>query len=390
MKTEVLKSQTNKSPIIISYRRYARHLLVATMPLLCSCSADEPSNMATVKSINDMGSLETNDTIRGRDGGYSTSIFGKSVWLYGDTVLSINDEEGISWHNSSASWTDDMDASDGITGFSESNDSAGAPRVLFEYTAEELKQHAEWASENPSEENPKKWAFWPGKVVYDAENDQGLLFYGKVIGDNDGGFDMVGVSLATWKNLEELPKRVVVRPDSQHPTQLFSGDEPRFGEGSFIHDSYLYTYDCAGKFDKPCIIARVRPKDAFDRSEWRFWDGDEWQTDWKRAEAVLEGHDIMSVHYSPFLEGFIAVYSKPLSNDVAFRTAPSPEGPWSEEVIAFTAKSSHDGGTPYSGLAHAEYAHDNYEYFSYHRGTKPWEGEIRMIQVELKKVDGTE
>ena len=82
--------------------------------VMLACQGDPPAS-DVVESV-DLGPLETSDTIRGRDGGYSGGVFGRSVWLYGDTVLAISDESGETWHNSSMSFTDDFDPRDGVGG----------------------------------------------------------------------------------------------------------------------------------------------------------------------------------------------------------------------------------------------------------------------------------
>ena len=41
--------------------------------------------------------------VRARDGGYSGSVWGHSVWVFGDTVLAAPDEDGLTWHHNSFS-----------------------------------------------------------------------------------------------------------------------------------------------------------------------------------------------------------------------------------------------------------------------------------------------
>ena len=89
------------------------------------------------------------------------------------------------------------------------------------------------------------------------------------------------------------------------------------------------------------------------------------------------------MHYSPYLESYVAFYSQPRSNEVMFRTAPAPEGPWSRAERAFRALSPSDGAVSYSALAHAEYADGAVEYVSYHRGTAPFASQIRLVRVRF-------
>ena len=91
---------------------------------LLGCRAPGPE----VSSAVEIGTLEQSEMIEGRDGGGSAVAWGRSVWVYGDTVLTVADEQGRNWHHNSYSMTEDLDASDGITGFVEPLDSAGAPQ----------------------------------------------------------------------------------------------------------------------------------------------------------------------------------------------------------------------------------------------------------------------
>jgi hypothetical protein len=87
-------------------------MMLSILPLLAlACSGPA----LRVLSVTELGPIEQSAMIRGRDGGYSGRAFDHSVWLYGDTVLSMENEEGSSWCNNTASWTQDFDASDNMS-----------------------------------------------------------------------------------------------------------------------------------------------------------------------------------------------------------------------------------------------------------------------------------
>ena len=94
----------------------------------------------------------------------------------------------------------------------------------------------------------------------------------------------------------------------------------------------------------------------------------------------------MSVSYNDSLEEYVAIYSRVLSKDVMIRAAPSPEGPWSDEVKAFTVFPPKDGGNVYDALAHPEYNVDGGRimFVTYTRGTGPFASEMRLFSIELK------
>jgi hypothetical protein len=53
----------------------------------------------------------------GRDGGYSAVFQGYSVWLYRDTFLAVPNAKGFTLISDSWSYTKDLNAQNGITGF---------------------------------------------------------------------------------------------------------------------------------------------------------------------------------------------------------------------------------------------------------------------------------
>ena len=91
-----------------------------------SSNSGSPLNL-TVANVTDLGTIPTNPDILGRDGGYSAVFQGYSVWLYGDTFLAIPNAEDFTLISDSWSYTKDLNAQDGITGFQERLDSVRAP-----------------------------------------------------------------------------------------------------------------------------------------------------------------------------------------------------------------------------------------------------------------------
>ena len=71
------------------------------------------------------------------------------------------------------------------------------------------------------------------------------------------------------------------------------------------------------------------------------------------------------------------------------RTSPNPEGPWSDEIMAFTAMQ------PASGNVHDAQAHPEYDvnggktiYVTYSRSTSaPFSSEVRLASITLRAPD---
>ena len=77
------------------------------------CTSAKRSAVTSQKSAD---ILPQSPKIQGRDGGPSGLVWGHSVWTFGDTILNMNDEAGTNWHHNSFSITDDLNASDNISG----------------------------------------------------------------------------------------------------------------------------------------------------------------------------------------------------------------------------------------------------------------------------------
>lgn len=346
-----------------------------------------------VASVTDLGAIESAQVIRGRDGGYSGVFDGRSVWLFGDTVLEQADEHGQSWHHNSWSWTSDLDASDGIDGFQERVDMAGAPRPLFPLTPSEQSFNDTHFGSGCSEEPcGARWAHWPGAIVSDSVRTRALVFYSKVYAEpGNFNFRAVGYSLAIWRDFEAEPERPEFGTVPGHPTLLFSDVEPSFGSAAVIVDQTLYVYGRKGSsVRKPIHIARVPLERALDRGSWRYFAGSTgWVDDLDDSKSVFDGNDILSVFYSSHSATYIAVYSEPLSRDILLRSASCPEGPWSESTRLFRAMEPEgDSGWIYDALAHPEYTQgdDGAIYVTYSRATGFFESELRLVSVELNAV----
>ncbi len=227
----------------------------------------------------------------------------------------------------------------------------------------------------------------PGVVVLGT---RALAFYVKIYGEpGEWNFYTLGFGIAVWDDPEQAPTRPEVSPGTDEPTLLFTDEAHGFGAAAMVVDDDLYAYSCepaSSVWGKPCRLARVPLADVLDRGAWRFWDGDDWSTDPDEAATLFEGNSQLSVHFNPHLEAYLAVHVDGMNDDVVLRTAPAPEGPWSEQEFAFAAEPAHGDGFVYCGVGHDELMGDGgrLEYVSYYRGTADWEGEIRLVEVEVE------
>jgi hypothetical protein len=159
-----------------------------------------PPPAATVANTTDLGTIPTNPDILGRDGAYSALFQGYSVWLYGDTFLATPNADGRGLISDSWSFTADLNAQSGITGFQERLDSVGAPAMILPETPAEYAFN-QAHNGNPCQVQPcgARWALWPAAIVTDPSSNHALVFYG-VISALPGSFNFQGIgsSIAVW------------------------------------------------------------------------------------------------------------------------------------------------------------------------------------------------
>jgi hypothetical protein len=354
-------------------------------------------------SVQDLGTIPTNPDILGRDGGYSAKFQGNSVWLYGDTFLAKPNAEGFTLIGDSFSYTSNLNAQSGITGFTEPLDAAGAPKMILPETAAEQAFNAAHNSSSGScQEQPcgARWALWPASmVVVPAMNQttnqsasQALIFY-SVVSAEPGNFNFqaIGNSVASWQNLQATPQRPTVSPEvvAGHPDLLFAENEPNFGSSSFISNEMLYVYGCgvpSNSSDKGCRLGKVDPANVTQRSAWSYYAGNgNWSSQLSDAVSVFNGEGILSVAWNYYLQQYVAIYSATFSQNVMLRTASNPEGPWSREVLAFTAMQPAQGNV-YDALAHPEYDANGGQtiYVSYSRSTnQSFSSQMRIVAIQF-------
>jgi hypothetical protein len=363
----------------------------------CSNSTGPPPNL-TVVNVTDLGTIQTNPEILGRDGAYSGLFQGKSVWLYGDTFLAKPDAEGRTLVSDSWSWTSDLNAQDGITGFQERDDAVGAPAMILPESPQELAFDLAHSG-NPCQVQPcgARWALWPSSIVADPTGNSALIFYMLVsAAPGNFNFQALGNSVATWQNFQHEPQRPTINPPvvAGHPDLLFDQNEPSFGSTAFVSRNTLYVYGCSTPVStgKQCMLGKVAPTSVLDRSAWTYYAGNgNWSSQIADAVSVLTADNILSISWNAYIQQYVAVYSAPLSLDVMLRTSPNPEGPWSGELKIFTAMQPAQGDV-YDAHAHSEYNVDNGRviYISYSRSTGAFTSEIRLVSVELQPSTATQ
>jgi len=329
-----------------------------------------------------------------RDGGYSGMFAGNSVWVFGDTFLATPNAAGQTLISDSWAWTTQLNAAQGITGFQEREDTAGAPTMLLSLSP--IEQAFNTAHQgNPCQQQPcgARWALWPGAVVADIARSRVLIFYQLVSAQpGDFNFAAVGYSVAIWQNFAGQPRRPTLNPGAEHPDLLFGQNDPSFGTAAFADGDTLYAYGCNSSHpDVPCVLGRVAIANVLDVGSWSFYAGSgNWSSNLPDAATVLHAAPTMNVSWNDYLQSYVAVYNVPFSQQVMIRTSPKPEGPWSREITAFDALPPANGGSSvHDAQAHPEYNASGGQvmYVTYSHSTGAFTSELRLVSVRVKAVN---
>lgn len=351
------------------------------------------SNALSVQAA-DLGPLPANPDIVGRDGAYSGAFQGYSVWIYGDTFLQAPDASGRTYVSNSWSYTTDVNGPPTAARFEERLDSVGSLSMVLQETADEYSLDLAHYGDPTCQVQPcgEHWAIWPGAIITDPGSNHALIFYMVEWVDPTGNFTSQGSSVAIWQSFDQLPQRPTFNPEivAGHPDLMFGPSEPSFGSAALISDGMLYVYGCGHTddgLDKDCQLARVDPAMVQNKSAWSYFAGNgTWSASLSDAMPVFTGLDIMSVSWNNYLQRYVAVYDKLGTQDVVMRTAPAPEGPWSEELVLFHSLLNADGSDAYDAQAHAEFEANGGQtiYVTYSNGLPGgFASVIRVVQVNL-------
>ncbi len=370
--------------------RVSRQPRCAALLCLSALGCANPPAVQVVEAT-ELPIVSQSNVIVGRDGAGSALLWGRSVWVFGDTVSSVPDAEGQTWHNNSFAFTSDLSAAGGVT-VTTPTDPSGAPVYFLPPTADEAAFIAAHQG-TACQEAPcgARFAAWPGAPVFDAARNRALVPYSLVwAAPGDFNFYGVGQSYAIWDDISTAVQRPIVSPGAPHPTLLFGQDEPGFGTATAVQGDELFAFGCVQDgLTFHCLLGEVALDAVLDRSAWRYWDGSAWSTSLSAAQPVFDASSIVSVQYNPYLGQWTAIYSAVLSNDVLIRTGPQLVGPWSDATRLLTADRRGLGGTSYDAQAHAELAEDGGQvlYVTYSRpnGDGPFGSELALVRVSVEK-----
>jgi hypothetical protein len=302
----------------------------------------------------------------GRDVAASVAHKGRSYWFFGDTFMNTAPPSFI---NNSAAVTTDLDATDGITVTSNNvwtENPAAPPVPVIEASKAERAFEQKHASADCT--TSKDWycnsqfAIWPGAPVVDAARNRLIVMYTKIcrMGKQrcNGAFvgDVLGAGLASVDLRTGKVSRLTVRhpqavptPEGRDPALLFG--PTGVGFTAFTLGGYYYSsHDCDVYFF--CKLSRVPLQSVEDRSKWEFFAGvrlgkPRWTpTVASGVRSIHTGAAGGSIQYVPGMKQWLSIYTVPYADDVVYRLAPQPWGPWGPAQRLITTLESPTPSTP--------------------------------------------
>jgi hypothetical protein len=367
---------TYRLPPIGTSEATARSIAASILLLaLTNCSAPPGVNVLEVQQL---GPIESPVTIDGRDGGGSGLFKGRSIWVYGDTVVKEKGSYPTTWRNNTMSWTNDLDASNGVSGFHQPVDPLRAPREFFPQTEDERAfnlAHVDDGDGLCDDPCGARLAIWGSAPLEDTARDRALLTYGKVYAEPGGfHFSILGTSIAVWEDFDEGPLRPNVRSNLDDPTLLFDAKKGEYAI-PVIADERLYLFSCSGGPDdsRECRLARAPLENILHRDAWEFRSDDHWSTNIDDATPLFEGSPNLTVYWNAHLRRWVAIYMS--WGEIIIRSAEQVQGPWSDKSVVFVP--SEEGAI--HAFGHAEYQENGgeVEYITY------LAAQFRLLRVKL-------
>lgn len=290
-----------------------------------------------------VGALRGSGEFEGADVGADTTLQdGRRLWVFGDTLRSA-DYDGQRFVRNSM--------------------------LVFDPSCVRVVTPADHGALVPDRQDGV--GYWPMSVATVHRDGYDLVGVGvqRVKGseapDGASAFDNLGPSFALFiVRRGGTPQLVDVQdfgPDSTDPTR------PTWGAAAAVHDGWVYVYGTARPKDAreelvfgfSLQVARVRPDDITDVTQWQYWDGKRWQSKASEAAQLIDAAGGVSQTLSVLVQGgrWYAVSKRDefLGSDLVIWSAPSPTGPFTPSPpLASIPSDTSTGALRYMPLAHPD------------------------------------
>jgi hypothetical protein len=309
--------------------------------VLAGCATSPLSENATVRIENDWEAVFIrSDGWTGADGAATVPLPNhRTLWLFGDSWIGpardgrhiegnsmVNNTIAISAASPTPPWPDE---------------------IRFLWGTKDGKPAA-WAIPTQKDE----W-FWPASGGAIAPGPDGkdrlLLFMARIArldnSDSVWNFDGRGSSLIIVRNPADEPERWDV---SQATLNSYKHGEPPITWGAAVvvipgdsaPDVLIYGIDGANGFNKKVLLARAPAATAEHMNTWRYHTASGWSAQQSAATPIVQNVAGELTVCPVQIDGsrvWVMIHSEPpLGAGIMARTAPAPEGPWSEAAKIYT------------------------------------------------------
>jgi hypothetical protein len=366
-----------------------------------------------VTSVTNLGILTgTPPNVSARDVA-TTGLFGSQIlWAFGDTFITPPPP-----HETPADWRSSTTAHSSLShpfALTELEEHRGFPSQLIPYTQDELNYNR--AKHNPGGD---RLALWPSAVLATDAHDAEIV-YTKVHILGALNYQTMGTGTAHLAIFQQHATRDFrLDPVSgltfRGRTIPFGSSGGRLTPGP-LNDT-VYLYSCTNALADNCYIARVQAPHGSNDGTWgpllvasahyQTWNGSTWTADLMQARPAqhLEASAMgWSMAYNPYVRNpvtgqpgaFLGLYNQITAfgkgvlptNNVMLVTAASPEGPWSDPILAFPL-TPETKQLDYGVQIHAELtSSDGRTLYVTYAHPAPSEGflheEVKLVQLTLQ------
>jgi Domain of unknown function (DUF4185) len=182
----------------------------------------------------------------------------------------------------------------------------------------------------------------------------------------DGTDNLKGAGVATISLSNSYPPKPNITRLAEY---WWDGEaEPWYGDvGAVRHNGYIYAYGHAK--DTPFVyLARVKWEEATKMECYEYWNGETWQTERLKTKDLCEKESVFWQINQGASSSYIVVRALDrlskckltnsdnwMNSKVLAKTAPAPEGPWSEPITLYQAKPLTKGSSIYAAVPHPYY-----------------------------------
>jgi hypothetical protein len=324
------------------------------------------SSALAVDSATDLGAFPLPSSVRTAAGGASARIGDRMLWTLAEAELAAPADNGDLVRSAIGAWSSPDSPFDPAYALL----ADGSPVELIALTGDERTFNSQYA---PLE----RLVLWPSGVVATGPAS-GLIFYGKYL-VKPGFLQIQGISAGAA--LISEGDAVAVRD----MTPLFNSADVGFILSPLVEGDHLYAYTCdAGDSVAPgCSVGRVPLAAATDLSQWQTYNGSAWVSDFTQRQSLFAGPPAdLSVAWHSHLGRYVALYVEAFTGKVMLRSAPRPEGPFTEPVLAFHTM----GDMDYAAKEHPGLSGDcgRIMKVTYYHSDPDGGGELRIVDVRLR------